>query len=79
MLALGGLTLASALAILSVARVSSDGLSYRSDEVWESTTTLLLTRKGNTFAAPMAYSPLTDLYSRLANSDAVRPRASGPT
>ena len=60
------------LAILSVARVSSDGLSYRSDEVWKSTTTLLLTRKGNTFAAPMAYSPLTDLYSRLANSDAVR-------
>ena len=72
MLVLGGLTLAVALAILSVARVSSDGLSYRSDEVWKSTTTLLLTRKGNTFAAPMAYSPLTDLYSRLANSDAVR-------
>ena len=72
MLVLGGLTLAVALAILSVARVSSDGLSYRSDEVWESTTTLLLTRKGNTFAAPTAYSPLTDLYSQLANSDAVR-------
>ncbi len=69
---LGGLTLAVALAILSVARVSSDGLSYRSDEVWQSTTTLLLTRKGNTFAAPTAYSPLTDLYSQLANSDAVR-------
>ena len=72
MLVLGGLTLAVFLAILSVARVSSDGLSYRSDEVWKSTTTLLLTRKGNTFAAPMDYSPLTDLYSRLANSDAVR-------
>ena len=72
MLVLVGLTLAVALAILSVARVSSDGLSYRSNEVWESTTTLLLTRKGNPFAAPMAYSPLTDLYSRLANSDAVR-------
>ena len=72
MLVLGGLTLAVALATLSVARVSSDGLSYRSDEVWKSTTTLLLTRKGNAFAAPMAYSPLTDLYSRLANSDVVR-------
>ena len=71
-LVLGGLTLAVALAILSVARVSSDGLSYRSDEVWKSTTTLLLTRKGNTFAAPTTYSPLTDLYSQLANSDAVR-------
>ena len=71
-LVLGGLTLAVALTILSVARVSSDGLSYRSDEVWQSTTTLLLTRKGNTFAAPTSYSPLTDLYSQLANSDAVR-------
>ena len=60
------------LAIFSVARVSSGGLSYRSDEVWQSTTTLLLTRKGHTFAAPTSYSPLTDLYSQLANSDAVR-------
>ena len=49
LLVLVGLTLAAALAILSVARVSSDGLSYRSDEVWQSTTTLLLTRKGNPF------------------------------
>ena len=69
---LGGLTLAVALTILSVARVSSNGLSYRSDEVWKSTTTLLLTRKGNAFAAPANYAPLTDLYSQLANSDAVR-------
>lgn len=69
---LGGLTLAVALAIFSVAHVSSDGLSYRSAEVWQSTTTLLLTRHGNTFAAPTSYSPLTDLYSQLANSDAVR-------
>jgi hypothetical protein len=69
---LAGLTLAATLATLSVARVSSDGLSYRSDEVWKSTTTLLLTRKGNPFAAPTDYSPLTDLYARLANSDAVR-------
>jgi hypothetical protein len=71
-LVLVGLMLAVALAILSVARVSSDGLSYRSDQVWQSTTTLLLTRKGDPFAEPTAYSPLTDLYSQLANSDAVR-------
>ena len=40
--------------------------------MWQSTTSLLLTRKGNAFAAPANYAPLTDLYSQLANSDAVR-------
>src|SRR5262245_47859348 len=64
--------LAMARAVVSVARVSSAGVSYRSKEVWQSTTTLLLTRKGNPFSAPTVYSPLTDLYSQLANSDAVR-------
>jgi len=67
-----GVSLAVALAIFSVARVSSAGLAYRSPETWQSTTTLLLTRKGNPFATPTVYSPLTDLYSQLANSDAVR-------
>jgi hypothetical protein len=64
--------LAVGLTILSVARVSASGLSYRSAEVWQSTTTLLLTQKGNAFVAPTTYAPLTDLYSQLANSDAVR-------
>jgi hypothetical protein len=71
-LVLLGLLLAAALTVLSVARVSRDGLSYRSAEVWKSTSTLLLTRNGKTFAEPSAYSPLVDLYAQLANSDAVR-------
>jgi hypothetical protein len=71
-LVLGGLILAVALTIFSVARVSSHGLTYRKNQVWKSKTTLLLTQKGKPFGAPMSFSPLTDLYSRLANSDAVR-------
>jgi hypothetical protein len=71
-LVLGGLLLGIALSIFSVAHVSRDGLTYRSQEVWKSTSTVLLTQNGKTFAQPGTYSPLTDLYAQLANSDAVR-------
>jgi hypothetical protein len=67
-----GLTLAVVLSILSVASVSSHGLSYRSKVMWQSTTKLLLTRDGKPFAAPTVYAQLTELYSELANSDPVR-------
>jgi hypothetical protein len=45
-----GVLLAAAAAVLSLARVTLDGgkpsVSYRSDEVWQSTTTLLVTQQG---------------------------------
>jgi hypothetical protein len=71
-LVLGGLALGIALSIFSVARVSPNGLTYRSQELWKSTSTVLLTQNGKTFSQPGTYSPLTDLYAQLANSDAVR-------
>jgi hypothetical protein len=69
----GGLALAVVLTVFSVARVTSNGLAYRSHEVWESKSTLLLTqRNGEAFADPSKFSSLTDLYAQLANSDDVR-------
>lgn len=46
LLVLLGLMLALILAILSVVRVTGDGLSYRQTEMWSSTTRLLVTQAG---------------------------------
>jgi hypothetical protein len=46
LLVLLGLTLATSLALLSLVRVSSDGVSYRQVELWSGTTRLLVTQAG---------------------------------
>jgi hypothetical protein len=66
-----GVILAVVLGALSVAKITSSGLTYRQHEVFQSTSTVLLTQNGSTFADPSRYAALTDLYSQLANSDAV--------
>jgi hypothetical protein len=80
-----GLILAVALSVLSVAKVSTHGLSYRRHEVWQSSTTVLLTQHGfiwgravippsqsGATGGPGWLSGLTDLYAQFANSDQVR-------
>jgi hypothetical protein len=80
-----GLILAIALSVLSVAKVSSHGLSYRKQEVWQSSTTILLTQNGfpwgRTVVPPIQagatggpgwLSGLTELYAQFANSDQVK-------
>jgi hypothetical protein len=84
-LVLLGLILAIALAVLSVAKVSSHGLSYRKHQVWQSSTTVLITQRGfiwgRTVVPPTAggatggpgwLSGLTGLYAQFANSDQVK-------
>jgi hypothetical protein len=46
LLVLLGLTLALSLAVLSVVRISGDGIAYRQTEMWSSTTRLLVTQSG---------------------------------
>src|SRR5687767_14202280 len=84
-----GLVLAFSLALLSFVRVSFDEgeptLSYRKAEVWQSETTLLVTRRGRPWTRittspetgeelsdPFQFSKLALFYSRIANSDAVQ-------
>ena len=80
-----GLILAVALSLLSVAKVSSRGLSYRKHEVWQSSTTVLLTQHGfpwgravvppaqtGATAGPGWLAGLTQLYAQFANSDQVK-------
>jgi hypothetical protein len=80
-----GSLLAIFLAVLSVAKISSHGLSYRKPEVWQSSTTVLLTQKGFPWGravipasqtgaggGPGWLSNLTDLYAQFANSDQVK-------
>jgi hypothetical protein len=82
-----GLVLAVLLAVLSVAKVTSSGLSYRKPEVWQSSSTVLLTQKGfpwgrsslpasepgaSEFGGPGWLAGLTGLYAQFANSDQVR-------
>jgi hypothetical protein len=52
-----GLALAVALAILSVARVSGDGLEYRKAELWKSTTRLGVTQNGFPWGRLLAEEP----------------------
>ena len=84
----GGLTLAIALATLSLAKYEHGSLVYRKHAIWQSTSTILLTQGGfpwgratlptggvgseSQFANPTWLSSLTDLYAQFANSDQVR-------
>ena len=52
-----GLLLAIALAMLSVVRVSPDGLKYRQTELWSSTTRLGVTQKGFPWGRLLAQDP----------------------
>jgi hypothetical protein len=88
LLVLTGLTLGVALAILSTVRVGLDGVFYREDELWASTTRVLVTQTGfpegrlyGDGAMPTERAPIVDparfnslaiLYSQFATSDAVR-------
>ena len=65
-----GLILAIALAVLSVAKVSSHGLSYRKHEVWQSSTTVLLTQHG--FPWGRAVVPPSPVRSHRRSGLAVR-------
>jgi hypothetical protein len=82
-----GLLLATVLAVLSVAKVSQTGLTYRKPELWQSSSTVLLTQKGfpwgysslppsqqgsSQFGGPSWLAGLTELYAQFANSDQVR-------
>lgn len=87
-LVFGGVILAIALSVLSVAKVTSHGLVYRKPEIWQSTSSVLLTQHGfpwgratlpsaevgagSEFADPTRFASLTDLYSQFANSDQVK-------
>lgn len=87
-LVFGGIVIAILLSVLSVAKVTSGGLVYRKPEIWQSTSTVLLTQHGfpwgratlpsaevgagSEFADPTRFSSLTDLYSQFANSDQVK-------
>jgi hypothetical protein len=66
-----GVILAIGLGFLSFARVTPNGIAYRSNAVYQSTSKVLLTQGGRTFADPSRFAALTDLYSQLANSDEV--------
>jgi hypothetical protein len=87
-LVFGGVLLAVFLSVLSVAKITSGGLVYRKPEIWQSTSTVLLTQHGfpwgratlpssevgagSGYADPTRFSSLTDLYSQFANSDQVK-------
>jgi hypothetical protein len=80
-----GLILAIALSVLSIAKVSSHGVSYRKHEIWQSSSTVLLTQHGfpwgrsvlpagepGSTSGPAWLSGLAELYTQFANSDQVR-------
>jgi hypothetical protein len=52
-----GLLLACTLALLSVARVSLDGLEYRQTELWSSSTRLIVTQQGFPWGRLLAQDP----------------------
>ena len=78
-LVLVGLNLSLALALLSYARISSDGLSPRGSEVWQDEATVAFsTASSPEFrstlgpqAQPERYPGLADLYAAFATSDQV--------
>jgi hypothetical protein len=83
-----GVLLASTLALLSLVRVSPDGVAYRNPPLWESQTLLLLTQPGfpwgrtvlpasgesatSKYADAGRFSSLTALYAEFATSDEVK-------
>jgi hypothetical protein len=79
-LVVAGLILAVGLSVLSMAKVTGNGLAYRQHEVWSSSSILFLTQKGfpwgrvvreNSSGYP-ALAGLTNLYAEFANSDGVK-------
>ena len=74
-----GLAVALALALLSVVRLSSDGLAYRKAETWSNASVLVLSQESfpegrsalppNT--DPSRFAAIVDQYAALATSDAV--------
>jgi hypothetical protein len=78
-LVLVGLNLSLALALLSYARISSDGLSPRGAEVWQDEATLAFSTSDSPElrstlgpqAQPERYPGLVDLYAAFATSDDV--------
>ena len=74
-----GLAVALALALLSVVRVSSDGLAYRKAETWSNASVLVLSQErfpeGRSALPPNTdanrFPALVDQYAALATSDAV--------
>ncbi|HEY3181365.1 MAG TPA: hypothetical protein VGJ77_00905 [Gaiellaceae bacterium] len=74
-----GFVLAVGLAFLSVFKVSSTGLTYRSEQVWADDVTLLVSPQrfpwGGTNlsnADPATFGQLATIYANLATSDAVK-------
>lgn len=82
-----GAALTLALVVLSVARVSSSGISYRTPQIWSNQSTLVLTQEGapelrsvlpapaGGGSSPLAdtsrFAGLIDVYTTLATSDSV--------
>lgn len=82
-----GVVLTIGLVVLSVARVSPSGISYRSPQIWSNQATLVLTQEGapelrSVLPAPVAgggpsladtsrFAGLIDVYTTLATSDPV--------
>jgi hypothetical protein len=71
----GGLTAAIVLALLSYVRIGPDGVQYRKQELWRSTTRLFVAEKGFPFRptgqAPVDPTTFAVIASQFANSDAV--------
>jgi hypothetical protein len=81
LLVMAGLLLAFVLAFLATVRVSSEGLTYRDEQLWSSTSRLFVTQKGfpwgrtvtaETTATPDRFVNLAVLYAQFAESDEVR-------
>jgi len=82
-----GVALTFALVVLSVARISPSGISYRSPQIWSNQATLVLTQEGapelrSVLPTPVAggtssladtsrFAGLIDVYTTLATSDPV--------
>ena len=85
MIVLVGVALTLGLVVLSVARISSSGISYRSPQIWSNEATLVLTQKGApelrsvlpitrggfSLADTSRFAGLIDVYTTLATSDSV--------
>ncbi len=76
---MSGFVVALALALLSYVRVSGDGLTYRSPEIWSNEATLQLSDPSHPewrsrlspTADPNRFTSLVDQYAEFATSDAV--------
>ena len=67
-----GLLLATTLALLSVVRVSPDGLKYRQTELWSSTTRLIVTQQGFPWGRLLAEDPSLSAEAAAQPRDSAR-------